>query len=133
MLDIVNALARLVSLAKPQNAAATLTGDYKSIDEFDGEVFGECLVGAATGAPDSFTATFSLLEADDSSGTNSQAIAVQSSAVVLTSDKSAGCLRGLATKPYVAVKCVLAFVNGTSPKQDCFGVVTGAKSRVGSA
>lgn len=133
MLDFVNALTRLVSLAKGQNAAATLTGDYKSIDGLDGEVFGEVMTGIAAGSPTSFTATFTLLEADDSSGTNSQAIANQSSAVVLTADKTAGTIRAIATKPYVAVKCVLAFSGGTSPKQDCFGLVTGAKQRVGSA
>lgn len=128
--DFLNGLTWLLSLIKGQNTGATLTGDYKSIEGVNGPITALVGCGTNTGSPDSFSATFTLLEADDSSGTNSQAIAVQSDAVVLTANKTIGEIRATATKPYVAVKCVLAFVNGSTPKQDVFGAVVGAKSRV---
>lgn len=114
-----------VSLAKGQNVAATLTGDYIDCDKLQGPVVCPVMTGVAAGTPDSFTATFTLLEADSSGGSGSQAIPIQSDAVVLTADKGLGYLTGRRTKRYVAVKCVLAFVNGTTPKQDVFGLVQG--------
>lgn len=133
MFDFLNAAALLNSLHESQNAAATLTGTYKDCQTIDGPVYANVGVGEVAGAPDSQSAVFTLMEADDASGTNAQAIAVQSTAVTLTADKGRGRLRGIRTKPFVAVKCVLSFVNGTSPKQDVFGDLTGCLSRVGSA
>ncbi len=117
------------SLAKGQNAAATLTGDYVDCAQLQGPISALCITGSATGTPDSFSATYTLLEADTSGGSGSQAIPIQDDAVVHTANKSCTYLRGRRTKRYVAVKCVLTFVNGSSPKQDIFAAVTGLKIR----
>lgn len=109
------------------SAAATITGAYVDMDKTIGPIAALCSVGAASGAPDSFSATYTLLEADDSGGTGSQAIPVQDAALVLSSDKASDWLRGRRTKRYVAVKCVLAFVNGTTPKNDVAAVVVGPR------
>lgn len=128
--DLLNSFSLLLSLIKGQNAAATLTGDYVDCDAIDGPVFALCGTGTATGSPTTQSSTFTLLEADDSSGTGSQAISVQSTLAAITADKGKGTIRGIRTKRYVAVKCVLAFSGGTSPKQDVFGFVTGEKERL---
>lgn len=125
--DLKTALGGDVSLAKGQNAAATLTGDYVDCGDLRGQINALCTTGVASGTPDSFTATFSLMEADSSGGSGAQAIPVQDAAVVLSADKDMSFLRGRRTKRYVAVKCVLAFVNGSTPKQDVFGHVLGQK------
>ncbi len=128
--DLLNSFALLLSLAKGQNVAATLTGDYVDCDSIDGPVYADCFTGNAAGTPDSFTATFTLMEADSSGGSGAQAIDKQSTLAALTADKSKGCIRGIRTKRYVAVKCVLAFVGGSTPKQDVFGSIRGEKKRL---
>lgn len=128
--DLKNKFELLLSLAKGQNVAATLTGDYVDAESIKGPVYADCFTGVAAGTPDSFTATFSLLEADSSGGSGSQAVANQTTLAAITTDKGKGCIRGVLTKRYVAVKCVLAFVNGSTPKQDVFGSIRGLKERL---
>ena len=128
--DLLNGFSRLVSLVKGAQAAATLTGSYVDAREIEGPVYALVGTGNATGSPSAQSAVFTLLEADDSSGTNSQAVALQSDAITLTADLLSGRIRGVLTKPFVAVKCVLSFTSGTSPKTDVYGVIEGTKKRV---
>ncbi len=128
--DLVHALENKVSVASEQVAAGTITGTYVDMDAVQGPVTALCNVGTASGTPDSFSATFTLLEADTSGGTGSQAIPVQDDALVLSADKATGLLSGRRTKRYVAVKCVLAITGGTTPKQSAFANVLGQKARV---
>jgi hypothetical protein len=126
--DPVTNMTGDVSLHKEQVGAGTLTGDWIDCSEMLGpNVVSRVMTGEVTGEPDSQSSTFTLLEADASDGTGSQAISAQSDAVVITSDKGFGYLRGSRTKRYVAVKCVLVLPNGTSPKQSCFATVEGEK------
>lgn len=128
--DFLNGLLARLSLAKGQNAAGTLTGDYVSVENINGPVTATVMTGNVTGSPSAQSSTFTLMEADDSGGTGAQAVANQSDAVVITADKGIGMIRGQLTKPYVAVKCVLSLTGGSTPKQDVFGVIHGAKNRV---
>lgn len=128
--DLLNSFVLLLSLIKGQNVAATLTGDYVDCEGIDGPVFADVGTGTATGTPDTQSSTFTLMEADSSGGSGAQAIANQSSAVVITTDKGKGCIRGVRTKRYVAVKNVLAFTGGSTPKQDSFGTIRGEKKRL---
>lgn len=128
MLDVLNGLQVTRSLAESQNVAATLTGTYVDATNIDGEVSAIVAVGESAGTPDSFSAIFTLMEADDASATNAQAVAVQTGKT-LTVAQSCGVIHGVTTKPFVAVKCVLAFVNGSTPKQDAYGIVVGDKKK----
>lgn len=128
--DILNSFSLLLSLIKGQNTAATLTGDYVDCDAIDGPVYALCGTGTAAGTPDTQSATFTLMEADSSGGSGAQAIANQTTLAAITADKGKGTIRGIRTKRYVAVKCVLAFTGGSTPKQDVFGFVTGEKERL---
>lgn len=128
-MDVLNGCVVTRSLAESQNVAATLTGTYRDITNIDGLISAIVAVGESAGTPDSFTATFSLMEADDSSGNGSQAVPEQTGNVLSTAQDS-GVIHGRATKPYVAVKCVLAFVGGSTPKQDAYGIIIGDKKKL---
>lgn len=124
--NLLNSCVAALSLSKPLNAAATLTGSYKDCGNVDGPVQAVVLTGTSTGSPTAISAAFTLMEADDSSGTNAQAVPQQISQT-LTADGSVSILSGQTTKPYVAVKCVLGFTGGVSPTNSVFGVVIGGK------
>lgn len=124
LLDLINQLVRAVSFSV-DSAAATVTGDYKDCDNILDQTYATFLTGEASGSPTSFTATFTLMESVDSSGTGATAVAGVSQ--VITADKTERTVRFERTKRYVAGKCVLAFVGGTSPKQDISAIIFGQK------
>lgn len=126
--DPVTNMVGDVSLAKGQNAAATLTGDYIDCANMLGNtVLAQVMTGVATGSPDSQSATFTLMQADTSGGSGAEAMPIQTTLDPITVDKGFGFIRGQRSKRYVAVKCVLALTNGSSPKQDVFGTIFGEK------
>jgi hypothetical protein len=90
-------------------------GSWIDLNACHGPCYGEFMVGAATGTPDSYTVTCKLQQADDSSGTNAEDMPTQSAAVVLTATGSSGFVRGVRSRRWVRAVATPAFVNGTSP------------------
>ncbi len=126
--DLVNNAGGGVSIL-PGSTALTgttvINGAAIDCQQLDGPVHGIFALGAATGAPDSFTVTCKLTECETSGGSYTD-MADQTS-LVLTSGSSRGFVRGTRTKRYV--KCVEtpAFVGGTSPTIPSSAQIVGQK------
>lgn len=120
-----------VSIAPGANSdlATDVDGGWVSAGDTVGPVQAICAAGAVTGTPDSFTVTFELWEADDSSGTNAQIVADQRKPT-LTAINTYGVLHGQTSKPYVKVKIEAddsSLTGGTSPTLDVGATVLYSK------
>lgn len=107
------------------------SGSWVDCDLMEGQVYAEAALGAVAGAPTSFTATVTMNEADDSSGTNVQAVA-QSTSVVLTAGSTRGMANGQRTKRYVQAVVTVAFTGGTTPTIPFSSEVLGVLRRAGN-
>jgi len=98
------------------NAAATVSGTGLQVTpgenpDFDAAVIVN--VGAATGTPDSYTATITIEECATVGGsytTNKALTVITAAGSVHTA------IRVNPAKPFIRATAVIAFVNGTSPK-----------------
>lgn len=121
--DLVSNLASDVSNVPGANLSGTTADNGESFDCQSGEgpVHGHFMVAAATGSPDSFTATCKLQES--TTGSSAWTDIPTQTSLVLSADKTSGFVRGQRTKRYVRCVITPAFVGGSSPAIDCASAV----------
>lgn len=87
--------------------------------------------GAVSGAPTTATYTCTVWEADDSSGTNAQVVATQSTLVLTaTGTAQSGMVRFHQTKPYHRARIVGLHVGGSTPSSQITAIIGTAKQKV---
>lgn len=126
--DLVNNAGGGVSILAGSTALSgttASTGSAVDCKDLDGPIHGEFALGAATGSPDSFTVTCSVLECDTSGGSYA-ACAVQSS-LVMTAGSTRGFIRAIRTKRYIKLRATPAFTGGSSPTVPVCANVIGQK------
>ena len=113
-------------------AGSDENGTYVNARAIEGPVQALCCVGAVSGSPSAQSINFEMDEADDSSGTNVQKVAVQRE-VTLTADNTFAILHAITTKPFVRVvvdDTDSSYTDGTTPSQEVVAIVIGQNDRV---
>lgn len=126
--DLKNNLSGGASILAGSSALSGTTpsnGTGVDCNDLSGPIHGIFSAGAATGSPDSFTATCKLQESD-TIGSNYADIATQTS-LVITAGSTFGIVRGIRTKRYVRCVATPAFVGGSGPALPVSANVVGQK------
>lgn len=113
----------------PAAQSASVNGAGVDCTGVDGPINAISTVGAATGAPTSYTVTAKLQESDTSGGTYTD-IVTQSSPGAQAAAGSVA-VRGIREKKFVRVVQTIAFVAGTSPTIATSAVLIGQQRAYG--
>lgn len=124
--DLAHNCPALSSIAPITNAAATVTGTYVDCAALIGPIQAIVHTGAATGTPDASSVVYTLMESDASDGTGATAV---SGATATHTGANISQLAGQRACRYVAVKAVVTFTNGTSPKIPVSGILINPRVR----
>jgi len=130
MYDLLNNAKVLQSIPPDETyTSSDVDGSWENMADIVGPVHFLCSTGAASGSRTAQSIGFELWEADDSSGTNSQIVAVQTQVTIIADDFAAWG-QGQTSKPFCRVvvdDTDSSFTGGTTPAIEVASVLVAQK------